>query len=110
MFRKILECFFFGQLVTETLVKSISEQVHTLIEQLKPAHTSEVKDRVDAAVEAANRDYQQVITSSRELCNKLGVVVQEYSKLTLPFLRDDTEVSKKARPKKSQKALTTALK
>jgi hypothetical protein len=92
MIRQILEVFFLAQVVTEAIVensekamKDASKQVEQV---LKTAKQDSVKGnhRVEAAVEATMRDYEQVVVSVKELLSNVWVLVQEYAKLPVPHV------------------------
>ena len=92
MIRQILEVFFLAQVVTETIIenseKALKDATKQVEQVLKTAKHDSVKSnhRVEAAVEATVRDYEQVVVSVRELLSNVWVLVQEYAKLPIPHV------------------------
>jgi hypothetical protein len=92
MIRQILEVFFLAQVVTEAVIESSEKALKNATDQLQHVfktakHESvEGNHRVEAAVEATMKDYEQVVTSVKELVSNVCVLLQEYAKLPVPQL------------------------
>jgi len=90
MIRQILEVFFLAQVVTEAVVESSEKAIKDATDQLqqmfKPSGRRDSYNgnhRVEEAVEATKRDYEQVVISVKELLSNLWVLVQECAKLPM---------------------------
>lgn len=87
MIRQILEAYFFAQVVTEVVIENSEKAIKETGEQIEQTlknirHDAlEGNPRVEAALEATKREYDQVVYSVKELLSNLLIIIQEYTKL-----------------------------
>jgi hypothetical protein len=112
MIRQILEVFFLAQVVTEAVVESSEKAIKDATDQLQQMfapsrhNTRNGNHRVEAAVEATKKDYEQVVISVKELLTNLWVLVQECAKLPVSnFIETPTHTTHKATHHKVAKSV-----